>query len=86
MVGGTHQDLTACFVWKQVRLEFPSLVSRLVEARRGWCMCHHHECCIELKMMMDRVDVIGCVEPFYLNFSVFYVLGPSGILVFCLGV
>jgi hypothetical protein len=26
----TRQDLAACFVWKQVGLEFPSLISRLV--------------------------------------------------------
>jgi hypothetical protein len=29
---GTHRDLTACLVWKQVVLGFPSLTSRLVEA------------------------------------------------------
>jgi hypothetical protein len=32
-----------------------------------------------LKLMMDRVDVMDYVRPFYPNFSVFY------ILVFCLG-
>jgi hypothetical protein len=37
-----HRDLSACFVWKQVRLEFSSLTSRLVEARRRWCTWHHH--------------------------------------------
>jgi hypothetical protein len=26
----THQNLAACFTWKQVRLGFPSLTSRLV--------------------------------------------------------
>jgi hypothetical protein len=30
----TRQDLAACFVWKQVGLGFPSLASRLSEARR----------------------------------------------------
>jgi hypothetical protein len=28
---GTRRDLAACFVWKQVVLEFPSLASRLAE-------------------------------------------------------
>jgi hypothetical protein len=28
------------------------------------------------------VDAMGCIGPFYLNFVVFYVLGPRGILVF----
>jgi hypothetical protein len=30
----TRRDLAACFAWKQVWLGFPSLASRLVEARR----------------------------------------------------
>jgi hypothetical protein len=30
----TRRDLAACFVWKQVGLGFPSLASRLSEARR----------------------------------------------------
>jgi hypothetical protein len=29
-----RRDLAACFVWKQVALGFPSLASRLAEARR----------------------------------------------------
>jgi hypothetical protein len=29
-----HRDLAACFMWKQVGLRFPSLASRLAEARR----------------------------------------------------
>jgi hypothetical protein len=35
MVRAKRRDLAACFTWKQVG--FPSLASRLVEARRGWC-------------------------------------------------
>jgi hypothetical protein len=31
------------------------------------------------------VDAMGCTGPFYPNFIVFIVLGPRGILVFCLG-
>jgi hypothetical protein len=30
----------------------------------------------------ERVNVTGCVGPFYSNFAVFYVLGRSGILLF----
>jgi hypothetical protein len=33
MAWDTRRDLAACFVWKQVRLGFPSLASRLAEAR-----------------------------------------------------
>jgi hypothetical protein len=32
-----------------------------------------------------RVDATDCIELFYPNFVVFIVLGPRGILVFCLG-
>jgi hypothetical protein len=35
MVQGTRQDLAACFICKRVRLGFPSLASRLAEARFG---------------------------------------------------
>jgi hypothetical protein len=31
-----------------------------------------------------RVDAMTCIGPFSPNFAVFYVLGPRGILVFCL--
>jgi hypothetical protein len=34
----THRDLAACFMWKQVWLGFPSLASRLAEAR--WRVVH----------------------------------------------
>jgi hypothetical protein len=46
---GMHQDLAACFAWKQVGLEFSSLTSRGVEARCGWCTWHHRECYVEVK-------------------------------------
>jgi hypothetical protein len=29
-----------------------------------------------------RVDAMGCIEPFYLGFAVFYVLGPRDNLIF----
>jgi hypothetical protein len=49
-----HQDLAACFTWKQVELGFPSLASRLPEARRGWCMWHHSRSPMEMKLKTDR--------------------------------
>jgi hypothetical protein len=50
---GTRQDLAACFTWKQVGLCFPSLASRLMEARCGWCTWHHRRGCVELKLKTD---------------------------------
>jgi hypothetical protein len=32
-----------------------------------------------------RIDAMGCIRLFYSNFVVLAVLGPRGILVFCLG-
>jgi hypothetical protein len=49
----TRRDLAACFVWKQVVLGFPSLVSRLVEVRRGWCTWHHCGGRVEMKLKID---------------------------------
>jgi hypothetical protein len=48
-----HQDLAACFTWKQVGLRFPSLVLRLVEAWRGWCTWHHRRGHLEFKLKID---------------------------------
>jgi hypothetical protein len=54
-------DLAACFSRKQVRIEFPSLASRLAEIRR--CMMHvvplRRSC--EDQVKDGRVDVTGCV-------------------------
>jgi hypothetical protein len=49
----TRRDLAACFAWKQVGLWFPSLASKLADARRGWCMWHHHRGHVEMKPKMD---------------------------------
>jgi hypothetical protein len=46
---GTCRDLTACFMWNQVKLGVFSLASRLVEAQRGWCMWHHRGGCVVVK-------------------------------------
>jgi hypothetical protein len=53
MVRDTHQDLAVCFAWKQVRLGFSCLASRLVDARHGWCMWHHHGGHVEMKLKTD---------------------------------
>jgi hypothetical protein len=31
----------------------PSLASRLMEARRGWCTLYHRRGCVELKLKTD---------------------------------
>jgi hypothetical protein len=78
-VRGTCQDLAACFAWKQVRLWFPNLASRLVEVRHRWCTWQHRGGCVDFKQMGDTT---GCIEPCYAYFAIFIVLGPGGILVF----
>jgi hypothetical protein len=50
----TRGDVATCIAWKQIRLVFPSLASRLAEACRGWCTWHHRGGCIELKLMMNE--------------------------------
>jgi hypothetical protein len=77
-----HQDLTACFTWKQVILGFPSLASRLVEARR-WVVHVALSRRLRRDQVEDRhVDTTDCVEPCYSYFVVFYVLSPKSIVVF----
>jgi hypothetical protein len=80
----TRQDLTACFVWKQVTLWFPSLTSRLTETRRwmvhvtpSWRLCQDQ---IEDR----RVDAMGCVRLCYAYFTFFYILDHRDIVVFWL--
>jgi hypothetical protein len=53
-VWGTRRDLVTCFTWKQVRIEFSSLSSRLVKTQRGWCTWNHRRCLIELKLKIDE--------------------------------
>jgi hypothetical protein len=48
MAWDTRRDLVACFAWKQVGLGFPSLASRLEEARCGLCTWHHNGGRVEL--------------------------------------
>jgi hypothetical protein len=85
MACDTRRDLVACFTWKQGGLGFPSMASRLAEARRGWSMWYHHEGHVKLKLKMDgsiRWSALDSSTP-TLPFSLYY--APRGILVFYLG-
>jgi hypothetical protein len=55
----THRDLVSCFVWKHVGLGFPSLATRLVEARRN-------------QVKDGRVNAMGYVRPCYPCFVIFF--------------
>jgi hypothetical protein len=82
MARGTRQDLAAYFAWKQVKLGFPCLTSRLAEARRRVVHVAPLRLSREDQVEDGRVDATGCVGPCYPYFIVFIVLGPRGILVF----
>jgi hypothetical protein len=76
MTRDTHRDLVACFVWKQVRLEFTNLASRLVEARCGWCMWHLRRDHVKIKLKTDgsmwQAASFSCTPT--LPFSLYYAL------------
>jgi hypothetical protein len=77
----TRQDLAACFAWKQVGLGFPSLASRLAEARLRVVHVAWSRRLRQDEAEDGRVDATGCVGPFYPKIIIFYVLGPRGIVV-----
>jgi hypothetical protein len=52
-VRDTHQDLAACFVWKQVGIGYLSLDSKLVEAWHVCCVWHHCGGRVEMKSKTD---------------------------------
>jgi hypothetical protein len=81
-VRDTRQDLAACFTWKQVGLEFPSLASRLVQARLPVVHVESSRRSRGVKAEDGWVDEMGCVGPFYPKNTIFIVLGPNGIVVF----
>jgi hypothetical protein len=85
-VRGTGRDPAACFTWKQVRLEFPSLASRLAEVQQRVLHVAPSWRSRADQVKDGRVDAMGCVRPCYPSFAVFDVLSPRGILVFCLSV
>jgi hypothetical protein len=81
MVWDTHQNLAACFVWKQVGLGFLSLASRLAEARRRVVHVAPSRR-LHLSQVEDgRVDAMGCIEPCYPCFAVFILLVSRGIVI-----
>jgi hypothetical protein len=59
----THRDLVTCFGCKQVGLGFPSLASRLVEARHGWCTWHHRRGYVEMKLKTDESMRCAASDP-----------------------
>jgi hypothetical protein len=77
----THQDIAACFTWKQVGLGFSSLASRLAEARRRVLHVAPSWRLRRVQVEYGRVDATGCVRPYYPCFVVFILLGPRGIVV-----
>jgi hypothetical protein len=77
----TCRDLVACFTWKQVELGFPSLASRLVEARRRVVHVAPSLRLRQSQVKDGRVDATGCIRPCYPYFVVFILLGSRGILV-----
>jgi hypothetical protein len=82
MMCDMYQDLAACFALSQVRLGFPSLASRLAEAR--WWVIHvaSSQKSREDQVEDGWVDATGYIGPCYPYLFIFFVLGPRGILVF----
>jgi hypothetical protein len=81
LVQDTHRDLVACFMWKQVGLGFPSLASRLTEARRRVVHVAPSWRLHRSQVKDGRVDAMDCIRHFYPTFAVFNVLGHRGIVV-----
>jgi hypothetical protein len=77
-----RRDLTGCFTGKQVALRFPSLASRLVEAR--WRVVHVAQSWSLHRYQVEdgRIDTTCYVGPYYPYFTIFYVLDSRGIVVF----
>jgi hypothetical protein len=80
----THRDLTACLAWKQVVLGFPSLTSRLVEARQRVVHVAPSQRLRQDRVEDERFNATGYVRPGYPYFTVFYVLAHMNIIVFYL--
>jgi hypothetical protein len=68
----TRRDLATCFSWKQVRLEFLSLASRLMETQR-WVVHMASSWRLHRDEAEDgRVNVMRCIGLFYHKIIVFY--------------
>jgi hypothetical protein len=59
----------AYFAWKQVRLGFPSLASRLVEVWRRWCTWQHPGSRVEMKLKTDESLVLFSFISCRISFS-----------------
>jgi hypothetical protein len=78
----TCRDLAACFTWKQVRLGFPNLPSRLAETRR-WVIHVAPSWRLRQSQVKDGwVDAMSCVGPCFPCFTVFILLRPRGIVLY----
>jgi hypothetical protein len=69
----TCQDLTACFAWKQIWLEFSSLASRLVDVRRWVVYVAPLRRLRRGQVEYGRVDATDYVGPCYPCFVIFLV-------------
>jgi hypothetical protein len=78
-VWDTHQDLAACFAWKQVELVFSSLASRPAEAQRRMVHVAPSRRLHQSQVEDGRADAMGCVRRCYPCFAIFIVLGRRGI-------
>jgi hypothetical protein len=78
----TRLDLSACFMWKQFWLGFPSLASRLVEARRRVVHVVPLRRLYRTQVEDGWVNVTGYVGPWYPCFAIFFLLAPRGIVIF----
>jgi hypothetical protein len=81
MAWDTRQDLPAYFTCKQGRLGFPSLASRLVEARQWVVHVAPSRRLRRSQVEHGRVDAMGYVGPCYPCFAVFFLLGLRDIIV-----
>jgi hypothetical protein len=87
MAWGTHWDLAVCFMWKQVRLRFLSLASRLVEVWRQVVHVAPLRRSRENQVKDGWINATGSIGPCNPYLTVFFILDHRGIclLVFCLG-
>jgi hypothetical protein len=67
---GTRQDLAACFTWKEVALRFFNLALRLEEAGRRVLHVVPSQISCEDQIEDGWVDEMGCVEPYYIYFTI----------------
>jgi hypothetical protein len=82
MAWDMHQDLAACFVWKEVMLWFSSLALILAEARLRVIHVASSQKLHREEAEDRRIDVTGYIGSFYHKIVIFSVLGTTCIVVF----